>query len=338
MEQLKTLCELQGVSGREDAVRDYIIDKIKDKAEVSVDALGNIIAFVKGKKRAVKKVMADAHMDEVGFIVHYITADGMLKFTPVGGIMTGVLLARRVRFQNGTVGVISSKPIHLLDSDQKGKMPDAESLYIDIGAASYDEALAVVSLGDCAVFDEKYEQLGDLVVSKALDDRAGCWALIDIINNDPEYDFYAVFSVMEEIGHGARTATFTVDPDYAVVLESTTAADISGVPEDKKVCKVGNGAVVSFMDKGTMYDKGLFDETMKLGQEKNIPCQVKSYVSGGNNAAGIHQTGDGVKTIALSVPCRYIHSASCVASVSDVKSVRDLAEAVIMKMASGELQ
>ena len=338
MEQLKALCELQGVSGREDSVRNYIIEKIKYKADVSVDALGNIIAFVKGKNRAANKVMADAHMDEVGFIVHYITSDGMLKFTTVGGIMTGALLARRVRFPNGTVGVISSKPIHLLEGEQRDKMPDKDSLYIDIGASSFEEASAVVSLGDCAVFDEKYEQLGDLIVSKALDDRAGCWALIDIINSEPEYDFYAVFSVMEEIGHGARTATFVVDPDYAVVLESTTASDIAGVGEDKKVCTVGEGAVVSFMDKGTMYDKDLFDQTMRLGKENNIPCQIKSYVSGGNNAAGIHQTGDGVKTIALSVPCRYIHSASCVASISDVKAVRDLAETVIMKMASGELK
>ncbi len=336
MEQLKTLCELDGTSGREDAVRQYIIDKIKDKAEVKVDALGNIIALVKGKERAAKRVMADAHMDEVGFIVTYITSDGMLKFTTVGGIMTGVMLARRVRFQNGTVGVISSKPIHLLEGDQRDKMPNEESLCIDIGAGSFDEASAVVSLGDCAVFDEPYEQLGDCVVSKALDDRAGCWALIDIINSDPEYDFYAVFSVMEEIGHGARTAAFTVDPDYAVVLESTTAADIAGVPDDKKVCYVGKGAAVSFMDRGTMYDKDLFDQTMKLGNENNIPCQIKSYVSGGNNAAGIHQTGDGVKTVTISVPCRYIHSASCVASLQDVKAVRDFAEAVIMKMASGE--
>ncbi len=338
MEQLKTLCELQGVSGREDAVRRYIIEKIKDKAEVKVDALGNIIAFVKGKKRAVKKVMADAHMDEVGFIVHYITSDGMLKFTTVGGIMTGVLLARRVRFENGTVGVISSKPIHLLEGDQRDKMPDKDSLYIDIGASSFEEASAVVSLGDCAVFDEGFEQLGDLVVSKALDDRAGCWALIDIINGDPEYDFYAVFSVMEEIGHGARTATFAVEPEYAVVLESTTAADIGGVAEDKKVCKVGKGAVVSFMDKGTMYDKVLFDKALDIAQENGIAHQIKAYVAGGNNAAGIHQTADGVRTIALSVPCRYIHSASCVASVSDVKAVRDLAEVMIMKMASGEFE
>ncbi len=338
MEQLKTLCELQGVSGSEDAVRHYIIEKIKDKAEVKVDALGNVIAFVRGKNRAVKKVMADAHMDEVGFIVTYITSGGMLKFTTVGGINTAVMLARRVRFQNGTVGVISSKPIHMLDSDQREKMPDKDALYIDIGARSFEEASAVVGLGDCAVFDEPCEQLGELVISKALDDRAGCWALIDIINSDPKYDFYATFTVCEEIGHGARTAAFAVDPDYAVVVESTTAADIAGVPEDKKVCKVGQGAVVSFMDRGTLYDKQLFEKTLEVARERKISHQIKSYVSGGNNAAGIHQTGDGVKTIAISVPCRYIHSASCVATIEDVKAVRDLTEAMIERMASGELE
>lgn len=338
MEQLKNLCELHGTSGREEAVRSYIIEKIKDKAEVKVDALGSIIAKVKGRKRAVKKVMADAHMDEVGFIVTYITSGGMLKFTTVGGISESVMLARRVVFQNGTVGVINSKPVHMLSTDEKGKIPDEESLYIDIGAKSFEEASTKVGLGDCAVFHEPYEQLGDLVISKALDDRVGCWGLIDIILGEPEYDFYAVFSVMEEIGHGARTAAFAVDPDYAVVLESTTAADIAGVSEDKKVCYVGKGATVSFMDRGTLYDKILFDRTMEVADQKGIPCQIKSYVSGGNNAAGIHQTGDGVKTITLSVPCRYIHSASCVASVSDVRAVRDLAEAMIMKMASGELE
>lgn len=338
MEQLKALCELHGVSGREEAVRNYIIEKIKDKAEVKVDALGSIIAKVKGKKRAVKKVMADAHMDEVGFIVTYITSGGMLKFTTVGSISESVMLARRVVFSNGTVGVISTKPIHMLEGDQREKIPTEESLYIDIGAKSFEEASAKVGLGDCAVFDEPYEQLGDLVISKALDDRVGCWGLIDIINSDPEYDFYAVFSVMEEIGHGARTATFAVDPDYAVVLESTTAADIAGVPDDKKVCYVGKGAAALFMDRGTLYNKDLFDKVLETAKEKNIPCQVKSYVSGGNNAAGIHQTGDGVKTITLSVPCRYIHSASCVASVSDIRAVCDLAEAMIMKMASGEIE
>ncbi len=338
MQELKVLCELSGVSGRENAVRDYIINEIKEYADVKVDALGNVIAFVRGKKRAVNKVMADAHMDEVGFIVTYIADDGMLKFATVGGINVGVLLARRVRFDNGTVGVIGMKPVHLLGEGEKNKMPSEDALYIDIGASSADEAKAVVSIGDCAVFDEPYEALGDLVVSKALDDRVGCWALVDIIKSGPEYDFYATFTTREEIGAGARTSTFAVDPDYAVVVESTTAADLAGVPDDKKVCAVGEGAAVLFMDRGTLYDKDLFELTLSTAKEKNICHQIKSFVSGGNNAAGIHQTGDGVRTVTISVPCRYIHSASCVASVSDVRSVRDLCAAMIEKFASGELK
>lgn len=338
MEQLKTLCQLDGVSGREDAVRDYIINEIKDKADITVDALGNVIAFVKGKNRAVKKVMADAHMDEVGVIVSYINDDGTLRFSTVGGINTAVLLARRVVFPNGARGVISMKPVHLLSGDEKEKMPEKDALYIDIGADSREQAESVVSIGDCAVFDEPYETLGDLVVSKALDDRAGCWALINIIKNDPEYDFYATFTVQEEVGAGARTAAYTVDPEFAVVLESTTASDIAGVPDDKAVCRVGKGAAVSFMDNGTMYEKELFDQTLKTAGEKGIKCQVKTYVAGGNNAAGIHVSRGGVRTVAISVPCRYIHSASCVASAEDIKAVRDLATAMIEKAASGGIK
>lgn len=338
MEQLKTLCELHGVSGREDAVRGYIINEIKDKAEVTVDALGNVIAFVKGRKRAVKKVMADAHMDEVGVIVSYICDDGSLRFYTVGGISTSVLLARRVVFSNGIRGVIGMKPVHLLSADEKEKSPDEHSLYIDIGADSREQAESVISVGDCAVFDEPYETLGDLVVSKALDDRAGCWALLDIIKSGAEYDFYATFTVQEEVGAGAKTAAYTVAPDFAIVVEATTAADIAGVPEDKQVCRVGYGAAVSFMDNGTMYEKKLFDKTLEIAEKNGIKCQVKSYVAGGNNAAGIHVSRGGVRTVAVSVPCRYIHSASCAASVGDVLSVRDLVNAMIEKTASGEVE
>lgn len=336
MEILKTLCELPGVSGREDAVRDYIIEKIKDRADVTVDPMGNVIAFVKGKKRAVKKVMADAHMDEVGVIVTYITDGGLLKFLPLG-IDVSVLLGRRVSFGSAK-GVISMKPIHMLQGDAKTKMPEKDSLYIDIGATSKEEAEALVSLGDVGVFDEPYDTLGDLIISKALDDRAGCWALIDIINLEPEYDFYATFTVKEEIGASAKTAAYTVDPDFAVVVESTTAADLSGVPDEKKVCLVGKGATVSFMDRGTLYDKKMFDCVLNLAKENNIPCQVKAAVAGGNNAAGIHQSRCGVRTVAISVPCRYIHSASCVASADDIKAVRNLTEVAINKAASGEIE
>lgn len=339
LDTLKTLCELSGASGREAEVREYIISRIKDHAEISVDPMGNIIAFVKGKKRAEKRVMADAHMDEVGIMVTAVLDSGMLRFETVGGIDVSVLLARRVVFENGTVGVISMKSVHMLSADEKGKYPKSDSLYIDIGAKSKSEALELIGLGAAAVFDVGFENSDGMILSKALDDRAGCAALIDIIVNQPEYDFYATFSVQEEIGlRGARTAAFTVDPDYAIVLEATTAADLADVGEDKKVCSVGGGAAVSFMDSSTLYDKKLFDTAMRLAEELRIPHQVKSAVSGGNNAGAIHLSRGGVKTVTISVPCRYIHSPSSAAAYADIVAVRDLAKAMIEKAASGEAE
>ncbi len=335
---LKELCSLHGVSGREQNVREYIIEKIKDNAEIRVDALGNIIAFKKGKKRAVKTVMADAHMDEVGFIITDVTSDGFLRFQTVGGIETPVIMSRRVVINGDVLGVMCSKPIHLLGGDEKKKLPSKDSLYIDIGAKDKTEALKAVSLGDVAVFEDEFIEMGELFVSKALDDRVGCAVLIDLINSEAEYDFYATFSVLEEVGAGAKTAAFAVKPDFAFVLEATTAADIRGVDEENTVCNVNNGVVVSFMDRGTVYDRPLYDEVLKTAKEKGITCQVKRAVTGGNNAAGIHQTGEGARTSALSIPCRYIHSASCTASIKDIISQRDLAKAMIEKAASGEIK
>ncbi len=336
-EMIKKLTELNGTSGAEHSVREYIISEIKDYADIKIDNMGNIIAFVRGKKRAAKKVMADAHMDEVGFIITSVTADGFLKFQTVGGIETAVLLARRVITESGVKGVISMKPVHLLSSSEKTKQPDADSLYIDIGASSKEEALKRVNIGETAVFMEGCEPLGDLVLSKAIDDRAGIAILIDIIKN-AEYDFYAVFSVQEEVGlRGAKAAAFSVDPLYAVVIESTTAADIKGVAEEKTVCNVGSGAVLSFMDRATMYDRGLFEKAKAIAEQNNIPCQTKRAVAGGNNAGAINVSRGGVKTLAISVPCRYIHSASGVAAKEDIIAVRNLAEQMICLMASGKI-
>lgn len=335
---LEALCSIHGISGREESVREYIIEKIKGNAEVRVDALGNIIAFKKGKNRALKKVMADAHMDEVGFIITDVTSDGFLKFQTVGSIETPVMMSRRVVINGKTSGVICSKPIHLLGGDEKKKLPSKDSFYIDIGAKDKEDALKVIGPGDVAAFLDEYTEAGDLLVSKALDDRVGCAVLIDLINSESEYDFYATFSVLEEVGAGARTAAFSVKPDFAFVLEATTAADIRGVDEDDTVCNVGNGVVASFMDRGTVYDRPLFDEVLKTAKEKGIKCQVKRAVTGGNNAAGIHQTGEGIRTSALSVPCRYIHSASCTASFDDVVAQRDLVKVMIEKAASGKIQ
>lgn len=322
LDMIKELCTLSGISGRENAVRDYIIDKIKDYAEYSIDPLGNLIVFKKGRKPAKNKVMLDAHMDEVGLIITAITSDGYLKFTKVGGIDTRVMLGRAVKIGEKAVnGVIGIKPVHLVDKGAEADIPKADDLYIDIGAKSKEEASEYVRIGDEAWFAGNFVEFGDgFVKSKALDDRAGCAILIEMIKNDLEYDTWFSFSVQEEIGtRGAQTAAFTVAPDYAIVVETTTAADISGVKDEKRVCICGEGGTVSFMDRSTLYSRELFDKAFEIAEKNAIRCQPKTMVAGGNDAGAIHKSRGGVKVLTVSVPCRYLHSPGCVIKFSDVE-------------------
>ena len=335
IDMVKKLSLLNGTSGRETKIREYIISQIDGKCDWHSDALGNIIAFKKGRKAPAHKIMLDAHMDEVGVIVTYITADGMLKFSPVGGIDTKVLLARQIIFDNGTLGVVGIKPIHLSKGDEKTKIPDADSLYIDIGASSKEETEKLIKIGDTGVFLSDFVEFGDnRIKGKALDDRVGCAILLDMINSDLPYDAYFSFSVQEEIGlRGAATSAYGIDPEYAIVLETTTAADLIDVPDHKKVCKLGEGATVSFMDRSTLYNKDLFDTAFRVAGEKGIKIQPKTVIAGGNNAGAIHKARAGIKTITINTPCRYLHSPSCVCDTRDVASVRALAEALLTEFA-----
>lgn len=337
-EHLKTLCELNGTSGREDKVREYIIEQIKDKAGYSVDKLGNIIAFKKGNAVPKNKIMLDAHMDEVGLIVTSVQSDGTLTFAEVGGIDPSVVIGRQVTI-NDLYGVIGAKAVHNLSSEEREKTPEMDSLYIDIGAADREEAEKYVSPGDCAYFVSEYTEPGNnTIMAKAIDDRFGCALMIDMIQSELPYDMYFTFTVQEEIGlRGAKAAAYTVNPDIAIVIESTTAADIDSVPEAKQVCHLGRGAVVSFMDRSTMYDKQLYDIAFAQSAEKNIPCQTKTTIAGGNNSGAIHRSRSGIKTIAVSAPCRYLHSPSCVVNKNDLKACYDMVNAIIEKAADMEL-
>ncbi len=334
-ENLKILCNLDAASGDEKAVRDYIILQIKGYCDFKTDNLGNIIAFKKGKKTPTRRIMIDAHMDEVGLIVTGITKEGYLKFQTVGGIDTAALMSRRVLINGKLNGVISGKPIHLIGKDERKKLPKCESLYIDIGAKSQQEAESQVMLGDRAVICGEFQKTNNNIISKAIDDRAGCAILIDLLQNYSEYDFYASFSVQEEVGlRGAKVSAYAINPDCAIMLESTTAADIADTPEDKTVCKLGLGPCVSFMDKATVYDR----EFYKAALESGIPCQVKRAVAGGNNSGAVHLTREGVRCIAISIPCRYIHSASSVCDINDIENARTLAEYMLNGIASGEIK
>lgn len=335
---LKSLCALDGVSGSEDAVADYIINEIKPYAECRIDPLGNVIAHKKGAKTGEKRVLFDAHMDEVGLIITSVREDGFLTFSCVGGINVETLLARRVKI-GSIYGVICVKPVHLLTGDEKNKLPDKESLVISIGADSKADAEKYVSVGDMAVFDSDFVEFGDnRIKSKALDDRIGCAIMIDLIKSDLPYDAWFSFSVQEEVGlRGARVSAYNVKPDFAIVLESTTAVDTPDMPEHKTVCKLGNGVTVSFMDGATVYERKLFDAAKSTADECGAKIQVKRGTSGGNDAGAIHLSRGGVKTLTLSVPCRYLHTAECVIDIRDADSARKLAFALYEKAAGGKL-
>ncbi len=334
---LAKLSELHGVSGVEDEVRDYIIKEIKPYCdEVTVNSTGSVIAFKKGKNTPENKLMICAHMDEVGLIITNIDGNGLLKFATVGSIDARVLCGTPVLVGDDKLpGVIGAKPIHLLENDEKSKVPEVKEMYIDIGATNQQEALMSVCPGDYAVFDTNFGEFGDgLLKGKALDDRAGCAVLMEIIKRELDCDLYFVFSSMEEVGlRGAKCAAFSVAPDMAIVVESTTAADIPGVDECSKICRIGGGAVISFMDRTTIYDRGLFKMEQRIANERGINWQFKKGVTGGNDSGTIHNSRSGVRTAAISLPCRYLHSPCGVISESDLNAVCELVYSLAQKAA-----
>lgn len=323
---LQELCEADGTSGREKPIRERIIAHLGGHP-YTVDPMGNLIVEVKGEQRAAHRVMLSAHMDEVGVIASYINADGTVRFMNVGGIRVSALLGKAVRFENGVTGVIGIRPVHLCTPEEKELLPEADSLFIDIGASSKEEAEKRIAVGDTAVFTSEYTLMGDRILSKAIDDRVGCAALLDMIRQGMKYGTVFCFVTEEEVGlRGAMTAAFTAAPEYAIVLEATTAADIPGTREDQRVCELGKGAAVGFMDNATVYDPELFRKAFAVAKENGIRIQPKTMVAGGNDAGSIHKSRGGVKTLTINVPCRYIHSASCVCDKNDVEAFRSLAE------------
>ena len=333
-ELTKRLSLADGTSGDEKRVRELIKSRLPSDCEVREDNLGNLIVFKKGAKTPKNKLMLCAHMDEVGFIVTYITDEGYLRFSAVGGIIPAVVFGRKVAFPNGTTGVIAAKATHQVSKEDDDKQPQLDDLLIDIGAADKADAEKYVSLGDCCVFVSEYFEFGNgFLKGKALDDRIGCAVMTEMLNSESEYDMYFVFTVQEEIGaRGAAAAAYGIKPDYAVVLETTTACDIAGVEGEKRVCRCGMGCVCSYMDKGTMYDKELYSLAFDIAEKNGIKLQTKTVVAGGNDSKAIHISAGGIRTVALSVPCRYLHSPSCVVKKEDCDSLRKMASAMAKEL------
>ncbi len=335
MDHLKTLCQICGTSGDESSVRNWILEHLPPDAEAQTDPLGNLLVFRKGKRRPDRRLMLAAHMDEVGLIITSIAEDGTLRFGTVGGIDPRVLAGRSVTVGKAAYpGVIGTKAVHRLSAKEKDQALDISAMYVDIGASSRQEAEKLVRLGDRIHFLPNWHCFGqDKICCKALDDRFGCLLLLELLQTEQPFDAWYCFTVQEEIGlRGAMTATYTVAPDLAIVLETTTAADLPDVPDQQQVCKLGKGAVVSYMDGRTMYDRELYQFTMETAKELQIPVQTKSKIAGGNDAGAIQTAGNGVRVMAISAPARYLHSGVVVVQKQDLDACADLAAAMLERL------
>lgn len=337
---LKLLTESSGVSGNEKEVRDLIIDEIKDYVDsIKIDRLGNIIAHKKGPE-ASKRLMITAHMDEIGLLIKDIDSSGLLKFMPVGGIDKRILVSKSVYVGKDKVyGVIGAKPIHLQKREEWTNALDIDGLYIDIGATSKEDAEKYVSIGDYVSFQSEYVEFGDnLVKAKALDNRVGCSLLIDLIKDINDVDFYAVFTVMEEVGLvGAGPAAYEVDPDIAIVLEGTLCYEVSKLDTHLMPTQLGKGPAISLADRTTVYNPEFRKKIVGIAETHQIPYQYRKTAMGGNDSGKIHITKTGCVTTCISVPCRYIHSPNSVMSMDDYNNTYKLLKTILADYGRGVL-
>lgn len=314
MELLKQLTKTNSASGREDDIKELILEKTKGYYdEKTEDALKNLILRKKGTN---KKIMIAAHMDEIGVIITVIDEDGFLRFSQVGGLYNEDLVGRRVIFKNSVVGVIGA--------DEENKERKINKLYIDIGAKNKEDAKRMVSVGDTGVFVGDFYENDDIIISKALDNRVGCYIMIEAMKRvKSENDLYFVFTTQEEVGlRGARTSAFSIEPDYAVCIDVTDAGD---TPEKFKIdTKLGDGAAIKIMDASVMCDPFIRSQLSLIASKNNIPYQLEVMTAGGTDAGAIAVSGAGVKTGGISVPARYIHSPSEMVSKKDIKACIDL--------------
>ncbi len=329
---LKTLCGLNGPSGNERLVRKYIFEEAKKLCDdVTIDRMGNVICRKKGSNPDAPHVALAAHMDEVGFIVWGHTEDGMLRIRPIGGIDPRVIVSKWVIVNEEIPGIIGAKAIHLQTKEDRKKVLDFDGLYIDIGAKDKAEAEEKAPLASYASFVSSYEEFGEnCIVSKALDDRVGCYNLLRLLKNDYPCDLSVCFVTQEEVGlRGSKGAAYLVNADIAVVLEGTACNDLGDTPYSQRVLHMGEGVAVSFMDKGSIANRDLFKLMLETADDNGIKAQVKRGVTGGNDAASFQRSRAGAKTVVLSVPCRYIHSPSNVCCKDDIDSQYALADAFL---------
>lgn len=321
---LEQLLSCRGVSGDEGEVRRLLIENLKGIAdEVTVDALGNVIASVKGT-RTDKTFMLAAHMDEVGLIVTGITDNGLIKFQNIGAVDPRVLVSKRVLVGEDKVpGVIGAKAIHMTTPAERKIALKMNQLYIDIGAPDKAAAESRVHLGDYVSFLSPYQLIGDgaYIMSRALDDRVGCALAFEALKTRRPYTLTVAFTAQEEVGcRGSKVAARRIAPVCGMALEGTTCADFGGVEPHKRSARMGAGPVVTVMDRSVLTHPELRAALVASAEKTGLPYQIKQSAFGGTDGGSIALSGTGVPTLVMAVPCFNIHSPVSLCKLSDFEA------------------
>lgn len=336
----RELSELIGVSGNENPIVRFIQSQIDGLVgKMWVDPLGSLLAIIEGEESK-EKIMLDAHMDEIGFMISHIDPKGFLRFVPIGGWDNRILLGQCVKILGNNSkeyhGIIGSKPPHLTTESERKKTVKISDMYIDIGMSSRDKVEACkINIGSFGtLYDPFAEFPNNMIRGKAFDDRTGVNVLIHIIKefaeNPPSDSLLFSFSVQEEVGgRGAAPAAFNLDPTIALAIENTTAGDVPGVKDSECPAYIGKGPAISVADRSMLAHPTVNDRLIKNAKLENIPFHLKKPIFGGTNAGRIHQAREGIPSSVVSVPCRYIHSPTSLLSIEDVFHTIKLVSAFI---------
>jgi endoglucanase len=338
VELLAKICEAPGAPGFETKIRELVLSEIEGLAdEVSVDNMGNVTAIKRGKER--KKVMIGAHMDEIGFIVTHIDTNGFLRFHTLGGFDPKTLTAQRVivHGKEDLIGVMASKPIHVMSPEERKKLPKNTDYFIDLGLPK-EEVEKLVSIGTPVTRERGLIEMGNCVNCKSLDNRLAVFILIEMLRElkdvEVPYDIYGVFTVQEEIGiRGANVAAQAIQPDFGFGLDTTIAFDLPGSTAHEKITSLGEGAAIKIMDARTVCDYRMVEFMKQTADKNGIKWQPEILTAGGTDTAGIQQmTAGGSIAGAVSIPTRHLHQVIEMADKNDIRACIDLLKASVSNL------
>lgn len=335
---LAQICKTPGAPGFEQKVRELVMNEVSPFVdEVKVDNMGNVYAIKRGKSD--KKVMIGAHMDEIGFIVTHIDDKGFIRFHTLGGFDPKTLTAQRVIIhgKKDIIGVMASKPIHVMSPEERNKIAKISDYFIDTGL-SKEEVSKYIKVGDSITREREFIEMGNCVNSKSLDNRLAVFILIETLkqlkDKEVPYDVYGVFTVQEEVGiRGANVSALRINPDFGFGLDTTIAFDLPGAAEHEMITRLGEGTAIKIMDSSTICDYRMVDYMKKTAEKNGIKWQTEILTAGGTDTAGIQRMTEGGSIAgAVSIPTRHLHQVIEMADKNDIQNSINLLTACVSEL------